>query len=183
MYNSVAVGLATGIAATGITIAFALSQLFSFYYIPSRSMETTLLVGDILLVEKVRTRHVHVITDVSKHRQPALTFSLPLSFSHCSRPRPAQLAMAVPILTPSSRSRPVLVPTHRHTLSLRLPLSARALPPTRRSRASSEWRPTKATSSCSLLHPASRTSCGPAANLPTIGTCSSSVWSAGAATM
>ena len=46
-YNSVAVTLAAGIATTGITIAFGLSQLFSFYYIPSRSMETTLLVGDV----------------------------------------------------------------------------------------------------------------------------------------
>merc|ERR1711907_908101 len=53
MYNSVAVGLAAAIATTGVALAFTLSQFLSFYYIPSRSMETTLAVGDVLLVEKV----------------------------------------------------------------------------------------------------------------------------------
>ena len=56
MYNSVAVSLSGGLAVAGLMSAFIVSQILSFYYIPSRSMEPTLMVGDVLLVDKLRPR-------------------------------------------------------------------------------------------------------------------------------
>lgn len=56
MYNAASAIGSLFTAVGGLTVAFLLSQLVSLYFIPSKSMDPTLQVGDVLLVEKVTPR-------------------------------------------------------------------------------------------------------------------------------
>ena len=56
MYNTVSALGSLFTAVFGLFSAFAVSQLISLFVIPSRSMDPTLKIGDVLLVEKVTPR-------------------------------------------------------------------------------------------------------------------------------
>ena len=56
MYNFVSAIGSLFTAITGLATAFAISLAISFYFIPSKSMEPNLKVGDVLLVEKVSNK-------------------------------------------------------------------------------------------------------------------------------
>uniref|UniRef100_A0A7S1CZJ0 Mitochondrial inner membrane protease subunit n=1 Tax=Cyclophora tenuis TaxID=216820 RepID=A0A7S1CZJ0_CYCTE len=56
MYNTVSALGSLFTATFGLGVAYALSQMISLFFIPSRSMDPTLAVGDVVVVEKVSPR-------------------------------------------------------------------------------------------------------------------------------
>jgi signal peptidase I len=56
MYNNISAGASLATAFFGLLTAYTISQLISIFVIPSKSMDPTLQVGDVLLVEKVTPR-------------------------------------------------------------------------------------------------------------------------------
>jgi len=56
MYNFISAIGSFATAVTGLATAFAISLAISFYFIPSKSMDPNLRIGDVLLVEKLSTR-------------------------------------------------------------------------------------------------------------------------------
>ena len=73
MYNAVSAVGSLATAVFGLFSAFLISQAVSLFFIPSRSMDPTLQIGDVLLVDKVTPR----VFPNSKHSGDVVLFSPP----------------------------------------------------------------------------------------------------------
>lgn len=77
MYNIISAIGSLVASITALSTAFIISQAISFYYIPSRSMEPTLQIGDVLLVEKVTPRLEQIFSGKNFRKGDVILFTPP----------------------------------------------------------------------------------------------------------